>query len=203
MKKFTIVLFVLALSIVNLNAQSEDYKLTFSANAGYSLSASLVKTAFDASALVGTVDSRGMPVAAQFTADYGFRHNFSLGVALSFQAFSADFRNYTYYDEAMNLQTDAFTTRFTHLNLAVRPLFHYLNNDHLDFYSGLRLGYSNVGFSSDSKDYNYDASVDFGGFALQLVLIGGRAYITENFGVGAEIALGFPHLASFGISYRM
>lgn len=203
MKKISILLFVFALSIVNLNAQSEDYNLTLSANAGYSLSASLVKAAFDASSVLGSVDSRGMPVAAQFTADYALRHNFSLGLALSYQTFSADFKDYSYYDENMDFQTDAFTTRFTHLNIAIRPLFHYANSGNLDLYSGLRLGYSNVGFSSDSRDRNYDVSVDFGGFALQVVLIGGRAYITENLGVGAELALGFPHTVSFGLSYRM
>ena len=98
MKKNSILLLLIVFTIANLSAQNEDYKLTISANAGYSLSASLVKAALEASnsASGGAVETGGMPVAAQLNADYGLSKLFSIGLALSYQTISADFANTTY-----------------------------------------------------------------------------------------------------------
>ncbi|NJO69913.1 MAG: hypothetical protein HC830_12085 [Bacteroidetes bacterium] len=63
-----------------------------------------------------------------------------------------------------------YRTKINRLNVAARALFHYGNSGKIDMYSGLRLGYTNWGVSTNSKDPDYvaDDVVKGGGLLLRL-----------------------------------
>ncbi|NJK95016.1 MAG: hypothetical protein HC905_09000 [Bacteroidales bacterium] len=150
--------------------------------------------------LVGTIISAAngqtssIP-AIQVTYDYGISDFFSLGAAVSHQGMKIDYTDINYGD---------YRTKINRLNVAARALFHYGNSGKIDMYSGLRLGYTNWGVSTNSKDPDYvaDDVVKGGGFAPQVILFGFRGYFSEHIGLNSELAVGAPHYFSIGLNFR-
>lgn len=189
------------LNFSKLNAQV-DYPHTITLNAG----GSLIGTLIDA---VGTFDGDSFQAnsipAIQGT--YGYRVNnwFSVGPAVSYQAFVFKGENYRYTDENGEEIVEDAKIMINRTNIAVRPLFHYGNNPSLDMYSGARIGLTHWGISSNTNDEELKEEVDLGfntGIGFQVIAFGMRGYFNENFGLNMEIGFGAPHIISGGLNYR-
>ncbi|MFZ4544391.1 MAG: hypothetical protein ACOYOA_10105 [Saprospiraceae bacterium] len=152
---------------------------------------------------------------------------FSAGAALSYNGAKYAYDGLEY--KGQKLGTVALNANRT--TLGARLLFHYFNNANWDFYSGGRIGVGIwTGRLSlevaDGLEEELTAKIDENlkgivprfirnrlvnnlgvrsGFVapqVQFIPIGVRAHLNNNLGIGAELALGSPYYASFGINYR-
>ena len=203
MKKGVFLSLFLSLIAFQIFAQSPNYRSTLSVNAGLSVVGSLINIADDLSS--GETKGYALP-ALQINYDRGLQKWFSLGVAASYQSMGIQYNDYEYMKDG-EMVTEDFKTSIKRLNVAIRPLFHYANKGRLDMYSGLRVGVTNWGISTQTNDpdYNPENDISFGegiNFSAQVILYGLRGYFTEHLGGNFELALGSPHFASFGLNYR-
>ncbi len=199
-----IFLLLVSLSVITLqtmNAQNEEYRSVVSASAGYSLTGTLINAA---ETIVGSdaLSVKSVP-ALQLTYDYGINKLFSVGVAVGYQNFGFDVSNYAFTNDSGSEVIENVTANYSRLNVALRPLIHYANNGNLDLYSGLRVGYLNNSFSSDSTDEDFDLDLNSDGrFAFGLTAFGLRYYFTDNIGAGIEINIGAPYISCFNLNAR-
>jgi len=128
------------------------------------------------------------------------KDKFSLGVATAYEKIA-----FKYTDDQYNGSTTTkynYEIGFSRLNIAVRPLFHFGNNDDMDLYSGLRIGTNRWSTIVKSDDPNFDETditgVNLGAFGVQ-VLFGMRYFFNENIGIQTEIGIGAPYVAEFGM----
>lgn len=198
MKTRTTFIFIILVlfSITSVIAQNEEYKSTVTVNTGFSLVGNLlnVKTSE-----ITEFSTYSLP-AFQATYDYSLAKWFSVGAAGSVQLMGIKYNDY----EGTG---DNFETSITRTNFALRGLFHYGNNEKLDMYSGVRMGFTNWNISTnyDNPDYNADSDISISqgfGAAPQVVLFGVRGYFNDNLGVNMEVCIGSPHYLSLGVNYR-
>ena len=180
-------------------AQNDDYKSTINVNAGFSLVGGLFNAVATTS---GTSNTYALP-AIQLNYDKGIEKWFTIGAGVSFQTMGIEYTDYLTSTGA----TENFKASFNRLNVAFRAMFHYGNGGNVDMYSGLRMGMTNWGVSSDSSDPLYDPETELAAssgfnFSPQLVLFGIRGYFNENLGLNMELAAGSPHFLSIGATYR-
>ena len=209
MKKINLLLIALLVS-GSLFAQNQSGEKVVSLNFGYSFTGGLIKALGDADVAstdsfgVNSIDVTTLP-AISLAFDYGIGEVFSIGAMYSFQSFSGQINDYTWVDENFDTRTESIDFGLTRNNIVLLPRFHYkLDNDKIDLYSGLRLGYLFWGGEVESTDPNFD---DFDAFAggrptFGLVPLGGRFYFNDNIGANFELALGAPYVASVGAQYR-
>ena len=137
--------------------------------------------------------------------DYRFGRRFSLGGAIGFQSLDlTDFQNAS-TNENINGTVD-----INRVFLSVRTLFHYGKNPKWDLYSGVRVGAThwNVNSTLDEDDFTFNEGVNIsrGFFALpHLVPIpfGVKYYPSERLMVGAELAMGSPHVVAMQVGIRL
>ena len=132
--------------------------------------------------------------------DYGLAKWFSVGILGAYQKFSV-VENVTGGENKYTISRMVVTSSL---------LFHYANAGKMDLYSGLRVGFQNWGFKATLDDATVNCtagleelSVFSGASSFQLTLFRIRGYVSDNIGIGGEIAIGAPHFASFCINYRL
>lgn len=209
---FCSLLFVLGFS------QNEEYKHVGSASAGISFTG-IALNLVDAAILDNSSFKVENTPALQLTYDYGIKKFFSLGVAVDYQKFNIDAENFTYKNIDGIEQTGSFGADFSRLNMVLRPLFHYANNDDLDLYSGFRIGFTNNKFNAKStidnsiiEDFGIDdLGIDFLNIlplknittpSFAFTAFGLRYYVTDNIGAGFEINIGAPYITALNINAR-
>lgn len=206
MKKILLLNIVCVLfAMTAMNAQNEDYRLTVSVGAGKTISGDLFKFADNLFSEGSKYELKVTP-SLQATVDYGINKFFSLGVAVSYQNFAFNINDYSYTLNDVTV-TENFKSDVNRYSFALRPLFHYANNDRFDMYSGLRIQAIHKSFDANTTDpnFNFDdnALLKKGTrFGVGLVAYGVRYYLTENIGLGAEINVGAPYVANFNIAAR-
>lgn len=190
MKYMTAFLFTF-LSLGSLVAQTQEGQSVLGIHTGFSLAGAL----FNLSEIDANVDA-STPPAVQLTYDYAVTDRVSVGGGVSYQSFKLA---YSGYGEAK----ENFDVRLSRFNLGVRSLFHYGNSETMDMYSGVRIGVSNWSLDVGTDDPNFDPPKANGpAFAPQFILFGMRGYFTESLGISGELAVGAPHIVSFGLNYR-
>lgn len=201
--------FITAGFLSNSTAQNADYKHVVSASAGLNV--------FQIVALLDNIDENNDAenlsikgtASYGFTYDYGINNWFSLGGAIAYNKFSLN-------ADVLNVNLDDGTTysgpvdlKLSRTNIAVRPLFHYLNNGRVDLYSGFRLGVNiwSLNFKADEgllpEDVTGRVRDSGAGPAFQIIPFGMRGYITPNLALGFETGFGAPHYLSAQLSYRL
>lgn len=95
-------------------------------------------------------------------------------------------------------------TRWSVLTIGARGSYHFnelldLDNDKLDLYAGLGLGYRNVSFKVDG--FGNVFANNYGGGVLFLGHIGGKYYFQPNMAIFAELGSGFGTLQA-GVSFK-
>ena len=189
----TLSMFLMFVSGTEVKAQKEKGGQVVSAGVGWSLTGGLIKLVFTGE------DIKVSPVW-NATFDYGLTDNFSIGAAFGYQTFKL-FVDNGYYDVANNYITEEVEWKFSRMNLAIRPLFHFGRNDDLDMYTGLRIGMIKWGDSHDSSDPDFE---DYYTLTLGFqALFGMRVYFSDMIGMHFEAALGAPYLLEGGISIRL
>jgi len=189
-------------TLSTIKAQNEEYKSVASASVGYSLTGALLNAFETTNEHAGTFSVKSIP-ALQLTYDYGIKKFFSLGVAASYQKFGMDISNYEYTNTSNENIVEDVAADFSRLNVAIRPLFHYANNDKLDMYSGFRVGFVSRNINMDSTDEDFDIGTEEGTRpSFGITAYGIRYFITDNIGAGIEINFGAPYVTCFNLNAR-
>ncbi len=137
--------------------------------------------------------------------DYRFGRVFSLGGALSHQAIDiTGFRN-TETSEPISGSLD-----INRIFLSGRTLFHYGKNPKWDLYSGARVGATlwNVKSTVDQDEFTLGTGVTLGSGTLVLphlvpIPFGFKFYPDDRLMLGAELAVGSPHVLAFQVGFRL
>jgi Outer membrane protein beta-barrel domain len=209
-------LFVICLmSSITMMAQNEDNPMTASLQVGpngYMFLARLISdnaTFFDADGNPSTGDAKAGPTFG-LSFDYAVTNRFSLGASMGYNRFTlgADNVSITKADGFLS-EPGAIDLSASRLNISIRPLFHYGNNEKLDMYSGVRLGVGIWSFNLDTDIQDVTADDIIGstgfpsvGFAPALIPFGLRYYFTDNLGAGFETHLGAPYWGNIQVNYR-
>jgi len=205
MKKNVIILLaILFLGFSSTSIYAQDYKHTVGADVGLSALGGILKAIAKSDTVPDDVSYNTIPVL-QLRYGYMINEKISVEVAGSHQ----------YYGVSVDNTSEKY--KVTRSNFAVRGLFHYVNNDKMTMYSGIRLGLTKWGvdftlpdlgetedptvdqFKRKIEDYNKGGYV----FAPQLVAFGMRYYFVNNVGVHAEFTIGAPTVVVAGLSFRI
>jgi hypothetical protein len=214
MSRFSIVVFILSVYHLGWSTdtfgQSQDLRQNIYVGTGFSLmgfrysdGAVVSNGAYINNDTLLIYSVRNSRAALQTTYDYALNNRFSVGIAYSNQGFSEN--NSAYYYESFDSvgvpQRD-YTTKINRNNIAIRFLWHYVQNEHFDIYAGLRYGVTVTNYKYDFFNLNTDLKITESDWTSIQLALGWRYYITENIALSAEAALGKPHYLSVGANYR-
>ncbi|MCB9252541.1 MAG: hypothetical protein H6605_08730 [Flavobacteriales bacterium] len=143
-------------------------------------------------------------------ADYGLLDRLSVGVQFTTQGIKGTITDYNYVDAQNKIVFETFDYKLRRSQISVIPKFHYLvDNDKVDLYSGLRIGYLiwNKKFDSTDPDFPDSYAYSINDFTSRptvgIVAFGSRFYFTENFGANVEINIGAPYVICGGVVYKI
>lgn len=209
MRTAVIVICLFCAGITHVWAKDEFARHNFTANVGFSLVKSAVKTGIDATYYrntynTGTFRSEFVSYPAiQLNYDFAILKWLSTGVALSTQIFDITYKVNDYNPELDQYYvTDTYTTQVYRNNAGLRLLFHYVNNSRVDTYSGFRLGYTFWSPDSGTKKAFRGTDLPKTSSIPQIVMFGCRVYLTDNFGMNTELCIGPPNFLAAGFNYR-
>lgn len=205
-----------ATQAANLAAQNMDYRSTLSGAVGPNYIQLLGRTDkwLDLDSLkFGTINTYGKPTW-QGAYDFALNDWFSLGVAATYNRVGVEFGGLDYHpNDSLSLMGD-FDIRVSRTTIVLRPLFHYGHFEKIDMYSGLRIGAS-VWTGSIKGEGSVEAfeflkkdlktpRLRFSGVVptAALTLYGIRYYPIPNVGIGAELNVGSPYMASASVNFR-
>ncbi|MGM9506981.1 hypothetical protein ACS5NO_04625 [Larkinella sp. GY13] len=131
----------------------------------------------------------GLPIGASF--EVGITDEISVGAQVDFYTWGYNFGGYKW--------------RYTFLPVAVRGSYHVnellnLNNDKLDLYGGLALGYY-ISSYKDNSGYSGFYDNAYGNQVLFGLHLGGRYYFKPNLGAFAEVGYGVSAL-KLGVAFK-
>ncbi len=89
--------------------------------------------------------------------------------------------------------------------LGIRSAYHYngIDNDKLDVYGGLMLGFYLLDYSySDNTGFNDASGGNYGSTAGLTIYVGGRYYFSDQVGGFAELGYGVSYL-NLGIAFKL
>jgi len=150
------------------------------------------------------------PIAVKY--EYAFGKNFGLGLSLAWWTINVTLKDY--YDirsgNFVSAQVDAYRYKFSSVSFGLRPNYHFtLKNKKGDLFVGCALGVTknSVSFSYSSSYGNslYRNAYYEGSSPLSLYLaptIGYRQYLTNNFGLNAEVGFEKGALLQAGLVFR-
>lgn len=222
---------IITMLVINcIKAQNADFRnnlsLQFGAS-GFNILAGVVKEKVEPGEVQYKYGRYTATPTFQLTWDYALRKWVSVGLAGSYNRAKYSYDNLFIQGKDLG-DVDLIGSRTT---LSVRLLFHYANQNKLDFYGGLRGG---VGFWTGRISVDVDENLeedllneinenlsgivpgflkrrllnDIGastGFVApqgQFIPFGFRWSITDNIGLGGELAFGSPYFISGGLNYR-
>ena len=215
MKKYIVSICLSICCVLSLQSQNEDFKHSFSIGVGTNL---LQLASFSARLLPAGVRNNAMfHATSSFVVnyDYAFNNRFSLGAGLGVTSGNANYQDaFQFLGKTIS---GAVRVRYTRVPIQVRGLFHYVNSERLDVYSGLNVGASiwttkiSGNGSANVKDITTQdlkknlRGVPLGGVlpAIQIIGLGIRYNVTDNIGIGGEVAIGPPSYLSLRVNYRL
>lgn len=203
MKKINVILLALLLCsglTYQSNAQvHEKGQMNLTVGLGYSLIGGL----FDIATSGGATQSSFVTPVINGMFDYGVADKFSVGGAVSYQAFGYKYKDYfDYYDNNGQAVYADFKETWTCMNIGVRGLFHFGNSDKLGMYAGLRAGYTIWTYKNDynGRTAYSEPDVSLGAFGAQ-PLFGIRYFFSDNIGINAEAGLG-TYIVAAGLAVK-
>jgi len=130
-------------------------------------------------------------------ADYRIGHRFSVGLITGYQSI-----NVSVSDSINGFLEEGNINR---IYFGFRGLWHYGRNDHVDLYSGFKLG--TVRFSTgqitgpQARQSVLEAQNNRTRYSLGIIPIGARFLITDQFGAHVQMSIGAPTFLSGGVNY--
>jgi hypothetical protein len=209
MKRYGLVISLLLVSSVSFAQHKKDEKLV-SLKLGFSTTGLLLNalgkvdlTSQD-SFTIGNISTSSRP-ALSATFDYSLTDRLSLGGIFSHQVFSGTITDYAGVVRGKTIGIDQIDFKLKRTYLGVIPKIHWaINNEDLDIYSGIRLGFLLWTSDVNVNEQNFKALDAFKGgrLALGLVPIGATIYLNQDLGLNADISIGAPYVFSIGVNYR-
>ena len=180
------------------HSQKEEGAIAINAGAGYSFFGLLGSLNFSIQDEF-EMEGKATPVYTG-AIDYGYGEHISIGIGGGYQSVSQNIKNYTYIDANGNETTSNFKYEISRLNVGLRALFHY-GNGKVDAYSGGKIGLTYYSVDVETQNVDNPSWLRTGGpgFALQLIPVGVRAYVSNNIGIFIETGIGAPCFISGGI----
>ncbi len=197
----------------NVFSQSVDYKSTVKLDIGMSITGNFVNSLNNL-----YIDNSFASPVGQLTYNYHAEKWISIGASVGYQHYKF---NLLPID---NTTTGLISANLNKLNFMVRPTLYYVNQQTINLYSGLAFGITfwQIGVETTQlKEYvesilpqtvsNYVLpKIPLADqykfmtymFAPQITIFGIECYVTDNFGLNAELALGSPAFLSAGLNYR-
>ena len=155
--------------------------------------ASLVGTIFDVVTGTTGVEGSSSPVL-NIMADYTFSELVSFGLAFSYQS----------YEIAFDDSQGDYVDNIRCLNFGVRFLLHFVQNEDMDLYGGIRGSYTNWAANSTNTLAGYDPLREF---TLRNVglqpLIGVTVFFDSTLGANLEVAPVGVYYAAVGLHLRL
>lgn len=149
-----------------------------------------------------TIKSRST-LAYVASLDYAFENKVSIGLAGGYQSVHQQISDYKYTDMNGVEKTGAFSYDLSRVNVGARILFHF-GQGRMDAYAGVKPGVNiyelKANLFEDIPQPNW-LKVSGASFAFQIIPIGFRGYITDNFGFFFETAIGAPSFISGGLCF--
>jgi hypothetical protein len=191
---------VLLCAVLPQKAAAQKYKrqVNVTAGASFALAGLIVNTV-----LLHVDDAAGVSPHSQIglngIVDIGVTDRLSVGAAYSYQNIYADFTSFK--NTAGDSLAGNYYISITRQNYSMRALLHFGDHDELDFYAGLRLGYTFWTSTTNAVGTKMDEGRYDDRFWPQVPL-GVRYYIIPNLGLGAELGIGPPYYVMFGLHVR-
>lgn len=136
--------------------------------------------------------------------DYGISSRWSLGGFISTQRRHGS-TEFSFLDSDQNVQTEKVTFDLRRNAFGFSPKLHFGKTDHVDLYSGIRMGLvfwtDNINSPSGQFDI-FDDMVKSRPF-FGLTALGVRFYPTENVGLKFELNLGAPNIIGLGAVVKL
>lgn len=209
MKKFYFS-FVLLLVCTLAMAQNTEGDRVISLKAGFSTTGLAINNIdkvniFDSDSFnIGSVNAEKNP-AISATFDYAITDRFSLGGIFSTQSFTGNITDYKGVVNGDTFILNDINFKLNRMYLGVVPKLHWsANNDKVDFYSAVRVGFVFWVNKIDIDNDKFKALDSFKGGrpAVGAVPIGVNIYFTDSFGANAELSIGAPYIFSLGGCYK-
>jgi opacity protein-like surface antigen len=219
MKKTTVILALCCAFCCTSKAQNLDYRSQIGATAGLNLwqIGGRVDNLIKGDTVVGFYANATPTFALNY--DYALKNWFSLGLNVTYNQIKigADKVGVNINDQRYEGEVGLNIRR---TNVGLRSLFHYVNTDRIDVYSGLRLGVNVVrtgliaetddipreelleGLLGNSFDWALGRNFSSVRPSFQVIPIGIRAYVTPNIGIGIETAIGVTYYAAANVNVR-
>ena len=186
---------LMSLSSSSLLAQRQANESVLTASVGYSIWNFIGQ-------LTDSIDVKSTPTF-DATYDYAIVGNVTLGGAVSYNTFSFINPNYSYINSARTIVYESISVKYSLVNVALRPVVRWGKNDDLEWFAGLRLGYSFWDAKIETSDpYYQDEYARETNYSIQA--IGGlRAWVSDYVGLTFDVGIGTPYFASMGVSLKL
>ena len=203
------ILILTIISIMCLTASAQRAKESvIGLNVGGSVTGALFRVAkqfTDSDSTVSNLLASSALPPLSISYDYGVSDHFTIGALASGQHLTATV-NEVNIDLLDTLLLSEVNAKFNRFYIGLVPRYQYkINSEMLALYSAARVGFV---FWSSNVNLDNVAFDDIRGFgvgrpALSIVLLGGRYFFNDNFGLNFELASGAPYLASIGLNYKL
>jgi len=188
--KVVFILALLSITTTHISAQYLTNRLIFNGQAGYKLLG-----------IVGPPTSNTLPNTCiknnpvwHGTLDYEVDQTTSVGIAYGVHTTDEIFTS--------GVNANVVVGRRVRTDVALRLLMLYGNEDNLDLYSGIRIGYKMDDLYPDTaapvSSFNTNDRMTFG-----LMLIGMRYWATDYLAFTMEVNFGRPFIANIGIATQL
>ena len=212
--KITIVAFTaIFFATTSVQAQAvEEGNILVDVYAGYGTAFNaLFRTAYqglDTDSKLSSIDAIGV------RAEYLFADKFGVGVDITYSSIKIvdPYSSFAYtYDGSGNItgsttKTYEQTTSSRKIGVMATMNYHFLNNDKIDAYTNLGVGYKNRSYKYESTDPTNASATTIGvGTLLPLALrvgVGMRYFFTDNFGLNMNVGLGQGGWVNGGVSLK-
>jgi hypothetical protein len=153
--------------------------------------------------------------ALAINADYLLKRGVSLGACFSWQEMGYRYPSVSYdYQNAQGSKTGSsayltWTDTYHRYNTSIRALYHYVNYEKFDMYTGFRAGYTWWSRSTTNPDPYYDYYLNDKFLSLHRIPLslqavwGFKWYFSDELGANLEVGLGAPYMFQLGVAYKL
>lgn len=138
--------------------------------------------------------------------DYGISKLVSVGIGVAYQEITITDESYQYFDPRSGLEVrEPLIMDFKRIEPGVRGYLHFIDNSHIDIYSGLKIGYAIwSGPDYTTNDTQVFSHEHLKGKNLNFQTIFGiRGYFARYLGFHIEAGLVAPYQIAAGLNYRI
>ncbi|MBI9069536.1 MAG: hypothetical protein JEZ09_19725 [Salinivirgaceae bacterium] len=197
-KYFIIALAIASFSLIGIESQAQIEKgdVLFEGYYGYSLAKGFWSSMEREDALDINYSGFG-PVGARF--EYRAAEKLSLGLDVNYRVFE-------FSQDYEDMDNVVYSSKYTseQLRVMARMNFHFINEEHLDYYMGWGVGYKySVKDFSSNDDSNIEVEWPNIFPVAFRVSTGVRYFFTENLGLHGEVGIGGGSFFNGGITYKL